>query len=48
MLIDKITRNANYNTDPIVYEINNPENATFQIADKNYTCQLLLYQKKIT
>ena len=48
VLIDKITRNANYNADPIVYEINNPENATFQIADKNYTCQLLLYQKKIT
>ena len=33
MLIDKITRNANYNADPIVYEINNPEDATFQITD---------------
>ena len=33
VLIDKITRNANYNADPIVYEINNPEDATFQITD---------------
>ena len=33
MLIGKITRNANYNADPIVYEINNPEDATFQITD---------------
>ena len=33
VVIDKITRNANYNADPIVYEINNPEDATFQITD---------------
>ena len=33
VLIDKITRNANYGADPIVYEIDNPEDATFQIAD---------------
>ena len=33
VLIDKITRNANYNADPIVYEIDNPEDATFQITD---------------
>ena len=33
MLIDKITRNANYNADPIVYEINNPEDATFRLID---------------
>ena len=32
MLIDKITRNANYNADPIAYEINNPEDATFQLT----------------
>ena len=31
MLIDKV-RNANYNADPIIYEINNPEDATFQIT----------------
>ena len=33
MLIDKITRNANYADNPVVYEINNPEDATFQITD---------------
>ena len=33
VLIDKITRNANYNVDPIVYEINNLEDAKFQITD---------------
>ena len=33
VLIDKITRNANYNADPIIYEINNPEDVTFQITD---------------
>ena len=35
MLIDKSTRDANYNTDPQVSEINNPENAAFQITDTN-------------
>ena len=29
MLIDKLTRDANYGANPIVYEIDNPENATF-------------------
>ena len=33
MLIDKSTRDANYNADPRVSEINNPENAIFQITD---------------
>ena len=33
MLISKATRNANYGVDPNVHEINNPENATFQITD---------------
>ena len=33
MLIDKLTRDANYNANPIVYEIDNPENAIFQITD---------------
>ena len=34
VLIDKSTREANYDTDPNVYEIDNPENATFKITDK--------------
>ena len=33
VLIDKLTRGANYNANPIVYEIDNPENAIFQITD---------------
>ena len=33
VLIDKLTREANYDADPNVYEINNPENATFKIID---------------
>ena len=32
VLIDKSTREANYDADPNVYEINNPENATFKIT----------------
>ena len=33
VLIDKVTREANYDADPDVYEIDNPENAIFQIID---------------
>ena len=33
MLIDKITRDADYNVDLDVREINNPEDAIFQITD---------------
>ena len=33
VLISKATREADYDTDPIVYEINNPDNRTFQITD---------------
>ena len=33
MLIDKLTRDANYGADPIVRKIDNPKNATFQITD---------------
>ena len=33
VLIDKLTREADYGADPNVYEIDNPENATFKIAD---------------
>ena len=33
VLIDKLTREANYNVDPDVYEIDNPEDAIFQITD---------------
>ena len=33
MLISKATREANYGANPVIYEIHNPENATFQITD---------------
>ena len=33
MLINKSIRDANYANPPIVYKIDNPENATFQITD---------------
>ena len=33
VLIDQSTREANYYADPNVYEIDNPENATFKITD---------------
>ena len=32
-LIDKLTRDANYDADPIVRRFDNPKNATFQITD---------------
>ena len=33
VLTDKSTREADYNANPVVYEINNPEDATFNITD---------------
>ena len=33
MLIDNVTRDANYSADPIVHKIDNPENAKFKITD---------------
>ena len=33
VLINKSTRDVDYNANSIVYEINNPENAIFQITD---------------
>ena len=33
MLIDKLAREADYNADPDVYQIDNPENAIFEIKD---------------
>ena len=33
VLIDKLTRDADYNADPIIYEIDDLENAVFQITN---------------
>ena len=47
VLIDKLTRDVNYNANPIVYEINNPEDAIFQIANtKLYVPVVSLSKKK--
>ena len=51
VLTDKSTRDANYNANPRVSKIDNPENVTFQITDAKLFVvkfQLLLCQKKIT
>ena len=46
VLIDKITRNANYDADPVVYEINNPEDATFQITNTKLYVPVVTFSKK--
>ena len=46
VLINKSTRDADYNADPIIYEIDIPENAIYQVTDTKLF-QLLVYQKKI-
>ena len=33
LLIDKLTRDANYGANPIFHKIDNPKNATFKITD---------------
>ena len=33
VLISKATTEADYDANPVVYEIDNPQNATFQITD---------------
>ena len=46
MQVDKITRNANYGANPIVYEINNPEDATFQIKDRKLYVPVVTLSKE--
>ena len=33
VLTNKYTRDPDYNVNPVIYEIDNPENAIFQITD---------------
>ena len=44
VLISKATREADYEANPVVYEIDNPENATFQITGT----KLKLYVSVVT
>ena len=46
ILIDKLTRDANYNADPRVSEISNPENATFQITDTKLYVPVITLSKE--
>ena len=46
MLINKATGNANYGVDPNVHEINNPENAIFQITDTKLYVPVVTLSKK--
>ena len=47
LLISKATREADYEVNPVVYEVDNPENATFQITDtKLYVPVVTLSKKK--
>ena len=46
VLIDKLTREANYNGNPIVYEIDNPEYATFQITDMKLYVSVVTLSKE--
>ena len=46
VLKDKLTRDADYNIDPIVYEIDNSEDATFQITDTKLYVPVLTLSKE--
>ena len=49
VLIDKLTRDTDYNADPRISEINKPENATFQITDaKSYVPIITLSKENET
>ena len=46
MLISKATTEADYDANPVVYEIDNPENATFQITDTKLYVPVVTLSKK--
>ena len=46
VLINILTRDADYGADPIVYEIDNPENAIFQITDKKLYVPVVTLSKE--
>ena len=46
MLIDKLTRDGDYNADPIIYEIDNPENAIFRITDTKFYVPVVILSKE--
>ena len=46
VLIDKLTREANYAANPAVYEIDNPENAIFEVKDKKLYVPVVTLSKE--
>ena len=46
VLINKSTRNSDYNADPITYKIDNPENAIFQITDTKLSSSYYFVKRK--
>ena len=46
VLIDKSTREANYGANPVVYEIDNPEGATFKITDIKLHVPVVTFSKE--
>ena len=46
VLIDKLTRDADCNVNPIVYEIDNPEDAIFQITDTKLYVPVVSFSKE--
>ena len=46
VLIDKLTRDTNYNVEPIVYEIDNPEDAIFQLTDTKLYVPVVTFSKE--
>ena len=46
VLIDKLTRDANYGADPIVHKIDNSENATFKITDTKLYVSVVTLSKE--
>ena len=46
VLIDKLTRDADYTAAPVVYEIDNPEDGTFQITDTKLDVPVVTLSKE--
>ena len=46
VLINKLTRDADFSANPIVYEIDNPENATFQMTDTKLFVPVITLSKE--
>ena len=46
VLIDKSTREANYGANPVVYEIDHPEDATFKITDLKLFVPVVTWSKE--